>query len=418
MSFDFFNPSHLAFGSKLTKAFNQLNRLALDAEDALDDLRRVYDVYTQYVNRNYPCPVPSRPDAPCRTNEIFDLINDVQTIKELKIGEDNKLHCAINIFKRNTNRITVATGETELKHGFIYCTPSISNQRPERELQFVEDTLDGVGNFIAEFRVDSDNNISIIGDSSSYFLPGNFDHVTGMEYEEDITFEDGKYTATDNECIVCIGHGGTGIAFQQLRVNLNGEDVFLVNSRNLKNFSVMYLKPGDVLSGNMTRAFKVKYTKNIVPVPTPIEPGVITAEAIKPPNCISMSNLEGSPESFIGGGTYKARCVEPGTNVNFGYTPIVKIYCTNWNSIKSITFTADAAKQIGTVAPIHTPIDAILHFNDSTTETISSVTITRTINLLSYNNLNYIELKSTGLGSLASAGECYALYEDFSYESR
>ena len=33
MTFDFFNTSNLAFGSKLTKAFNQLDRLCNEAEE-------------------------------------------------------------------------------------------------------------------------------------------------------------------------------------------------------------------------------------------------------------------------------------------------------------------------------------------------------------------------------------------------
>lgn len=433
MSFDFFNTSHLAFGSKLTKAFLQLDRLCSEAEENQENLELILQEYSQYVNRNYKAPFPTRPDAPCRTNELFDIINDLNAIKYIRLNEEGNLECAINLFKRVSNRFTVASGSTTLKEGYASVIDSISNAHPEREIQFTEE-YPTTGNVLFQFRVDPEDNINIVGDSKSYFLPGTFNHIIGMEYDEDVltdaTTSNGKvYEASSYECIICIGYARWGTdrqytdgspdgSWSSLLINKNGNTIENVNGIQQRVYSVIYLNPGDKLSGNIKRAFRVKYTQNEVPIPSPAQPGVITAEAIMPHTCISMSNIEGNPESFIAGGTYRARCIEPGTNVNLGLTPIVNIYCTNWSSIRSITFTADAANQIGSIAPSHTPINAILHFNDSTTETISRLTNPSTINLSSYDNLDYIELESTSLGSLAAAGECYALYEDFSYELR
>lgn len=342
MSFDFFNPSHLAFGSKLTKAFNQLDRLYLDAQDAFNDLKRVYDTYNQYVGKNYLCPTPNRPDAPCRTNELFDLINDVNTIKELKVKGDGKLFCAVNIFKRSTNRITIASGETELKAGYVFYTPSISNRQPERTLQFVEDQADGDGNFLFEFRVDDDNNINIVGDSSSYFLPGTIDSFNGMKYDSDVLVDahtgGSTYTATDNECIVCVGYarygenrqytdGSTLSRWSQLTIRVNGNLIFNITGIQQRNFGVVYLKPGDVLSGDIKQAFRVKYTGNKVPVPSPID---VNFEYLDDVGTYEVTS--GSVEGFLNDRESLSIDADVGSNIGFIFK------AEDWENVKSIKF--------------------------------------------------------------------------------
>lgn len=285
MSFDFFNTSHLAFGSKLTKAFIQLDRLCTEAEENQENLNTILEQYTQYFNRNYKAPFPSRPDAPCRTNEIFDIINDLNSIKYLRLNEEGNLECAINLFKRASNRFTVASGTTTLKKGYASVIDSISNARPERDIQFTEE-YPSSGNFLFEFRIDGDN-INIIGDSKSYFLPGDFNHIIGMQYER--TVSTSSYTAEENECIVCVGKGGVGAdTIYNLTVKINGNTKLNINAKNMKNFGVVYLKPGDVLTGNMSTAFKVKYTQKEVPIP---EETTSSVEIYRAYNNISYSSL-------------------------------------------------------------------------------------------------------------------------------
>ena len=280
MSFDFFNPSHLAFGSKLTKAFNQLNRLCNEAEDNMDDLFRIYESYGQYINRNYPAPFPNRPDAPCRTNELFDLINDANTLKEAYISESGNFHCAVNLFKRSTNRFTVASGYTTKKNGYAFVQSSISNQNPERTIQFVDNYSEGNGNFLFRYRIDSDNNINIVGNTAEYFLPAGIRHITGMQkgstFMTDVTLNQ-SYTAPDYECVICVGYlgvsgwseGSPNGEFSCLDVRVNGKQICYNTGRNCKQYIVVYLKPNDVLSGRFKYAFKVKYTQVKNPDPTP-----------------------------------------------------------------------------------------------------------------------------------------------------
>lgn len=60
MTFDFFNTSNLAFGSKLTKAFNQLDRLCNEAEENIAKFLNQQSIFRDYVHRNYQVPVPTR----------------------------------------------------------------------------------------------------------------------------------------------------------------------------------------------------------------------------------------------------------------------------------------------------------------------------------------------------------------------
>lgn len=277
MTFNFFNPSHLAFGSKLTKAFNQLNKLCNEAEDNLDYLFQIYDTYKQYINRNYRAPFPTRGDAPCRVDELFDLINDAIIIKSLEVTEEEKFHCAINIFKRSTNRLTVAEGITELKKGYAFVRSSTSNQSPNRDIQFVENISEGQGSFLFQYRIDSDGSVNIIDEENNYFLPSNFNQVTGMKKGDTIY---SGHIAEEYEAVVIIGYARWGNNGEYtdgspwthgscLDVQINGNSICSISGWQCRQYTVVYLKPGDKLTGSFKQAFKVNYTKTSVPVPTP-----------------------------------------------------------------------------------------------------------------------------------------------------
>ena len=53
MSFDFFNTSYLAFGSKLYAAFVTLENLIMEAEDNLEQVKSDQAIYDEYLNKNY-----------------------------------------------------------------------------------------------------------------------------------------------------------------------------------------------------------------------------------------------------------------------------------------------------------------------------------------------------------------------------
>lgn len=328
MTFDFFNTSHLAFGSKLTKAFLQLDRLCTEAEENQANLKLILQEYEQYSNRNYKAPFPTRPDAPCRTNEIFDIINDLNSIKYIRLNSEGNLECAINLFKRVSNRFTIASGTTELKEGYASVIDSVSNARPEREIQFTE-TYPTAGNFLFQFKIE-DGNINILGDSKAYFLPGDFNHIIGMEYEKDVSTT--SYTAEGDECIVCVGQGGAGAdSIWPLTVKVNDKIKVDAKTKNTKNFAVIYPKKGDVITGNMSRAFKIKYLAKEVAIPTPIVPPTVSFEVLS--NTYDTCTVNsGSFDSYLnnnGTVSYSGFTTEYSTDFNFK--------CSDWNLIKSIS---------------------------------------------------------------------------------
>lgn len=293
MSFDYFNTSHLAFGAKISKAFLQLNRLLQEGEDNLQDLFQIYEFYAQYIDRNYPAPFPTRPDAPVRAKELYDLLNDGNTLRSIYLDNEGVLHVTVNLFKRISNRFTIASGSTELKEGFAFCRDSVSNKNYSRDIQFVEEYDDGIGNFLFEFRIDSDNNINIVGDSYNYYIPSNFDHITTME-KGDVIFTNQNlsmegYTAEDYEAILLVGYGypwdggvnpGNNDQKSDLHIRVNDKTVVNVTGWLCRQYGIVYLKPGDVLNADCKTAFRIKYKSGepVPPAPTPSpeppEPGI------------------------------------------------------------------------------------------------------------------------------------------------
>lgn len=305
MTFDYFNTSHLAFGSKISKAFTQLGRLLSEGEDNLEDLFAIYEFYQQYIDRNYPAPFPTRPDAPVRAKELYDLLNDGNTLRSIYLDSEGNLHAAVTLFKRISNRFTVAKGSTELKKGFAFCLDSISNKNYSRDIQFVENYNDGHGNFLFEFRIDANGNLNIVGDTNKYFIPSNFDHITSLEkgntvLEDALLSNKKSYTAQDYEAIVCIGYsvwgtapygndGGPDPYSSVLNVNINGTNVTEIHGYNLKQWTVVYLKPGEVLTGDIKKAFRVKYNSSEPIPPQPEPPGPV--EEISIQSYIGQSNI-------------------------------------------------------------------------------------------------------------------------------
>lgn len=286
MTFDYFNTSHLAFGSKITRAFNQLNKLTNEGQAKIDELLAIYELYNQFIDRNYPAPFPSRPDAPVRAKELFDIMNDGNSIRTIYLDEEeDELHVKVTLFNRLTNRFTVGEGTTDLKSGYAFCSSSISNASPNREINFAEEYSDGHGRFLFQFRVDGNNNINIVGDESyNYFIPSNFDHIKDLEKGPTVLTSsriDGTgYKAEDYEAILVVGYSYNqdsdnprkGESKSDLRVKVN--DVEYVDCAGWYNrqYVVVYLKPGDVLKASCKTAFKVIYTGNEPTQPTPPDP--------------------------------------------------------------------------------------------------------------------------------------------------
>lgn len=351
MTFDYFNSSHLAFGSKLTKAFNQLDKLYKEAENNLSDLFRIYEIYSQYINRNYRAPFPLRSDAPCRSDEIFDVINDSNVLKKAYINDSGKFHVEVNIFKRISNRFTIASGTTSKKKGYAFVVPSVSNVNPNSTIKFVSSYDEGEGNFLFQYRIGSDNSIYLIGNDVEYLIPGDTNYLTGMSLGDtlltDVTTSK-TYKATDCEAVLCIGYSAWGDDGQHndgsplskkscLDVRINSKQVAFITGWQCKHYIVVYLKPGDVLSGRFKKAVKVNYTKGSSPSPEPPETMTFTG---------SISNLTSITSGTIDG------YLNHGENISLaglGQGPKLNIRCSDWSALKNISIKMQSSYQYQSV---------------------------------------------------------------------
>ena len=250
MSFEYFNTSHLAFGSKLTKAFKQLEKMCIDGENNIAGFVEDVEYLGEYVNRNYRVPRPTSETSAVRVDDIIDVINDNYYIKEATY-KDGIFRLSINFFNKAINRMTIASGSTDIRDGYAYFKSSISNSDPASEIKFVEKKDDTLGNLLFKYRIDSKNVINIQDGTSSVitFKVGNMDKINSISFGDSVTL---PYTATDYCCVAVIGRlTGASQAPTSVQVVLNGNEILTSKGGFHKNTAFVYLKPDDVLSSNV-----------------------------------------------------------------------------------------------------------------------------------------------------------------------
>lgn len=249
MSFDFFNTSHLAFGSKLTAAFKRLEKLKNEAELNLKNVLEVQDIYKNYNERNYQIPVPATLDSPCRVDEVFQIIDAPFVIKRME-RSGGRLYVDILSFNKNTLRITCASGNTDLKEGSAYYEQSISNVATGRDIKFVSKTKTTTGVKLFDFRIDN-NGYICLENATDYIQTSNYGQYASLSDGGNISL---PYTASDYECVVVVGQQ------TDTEIRLNGTRILgYWGSGQDKRFVVCYLRAGDRITGNASAAFRVKY---------------------------------------------------------------------------------------------------------------------------------------------------------------
>lgn len=259
MSFDYFNNSMLAFGTKITRAFRTLEKLEAEAEANVAQVIKDQEVFNEYIDRNYQVPRPTRDESPVRTDEVFDILNDKEVyIRRLEYS-DNKLRVDLTIFNRSNNRITRLSDTTSKKSGYVYFKSSLSNQRPDGTLVFEDDPYLTDESLLFQYRVDSLGNINLIGDTSRLnIIPYDDSQYISMSKGTKLATNSAKYTAKDYEAVLIIGESN------QTLVNLNGKWIFGNKEKmgygNIRH-CILYLKPDDVITGTYDRIFRINYNK-------------------------------------------------------------------------------------------------------------------------------------------------------------
>ncbi len=256
MPFDYFNNSHLAFGSRITRAFRQLESLANDAENLIENYSANLAYFSQYVNRNYPVPFPTNGYNPVQVAQLFDILNDEINIRELYF-DGEKLHVKINYFNNANNRFVIASGETTLKEGYAYIKMGISNSNPEGEILFSENEIYASRFLLFRYRIDSNNKINLIKTEGALmkFRDGDINHIQSLRIGDQVTL---PYTSTDYEAILVQGqlvHNGNSVD-----CTIDDTESIVAGGSTVQRYGIVYMKPNETLKATTySSAYKVIY---------------------------------------------------------------------------------------------------------------------------------------------------------------
>lgn len=255
MSFNNFNPGRTGFGKKITAVFRSLDELLANAEERISDVTNNTDYYLQFLDQNYRAPFPTKPGNPVRSDEFYDLVASYDLIPQMSYN-GTTFTVTIPIFSSNNQRATRATGSTTLKSGYAIVKLSQSLTNLDREIRFSENE-DNIGDeqVLFKYRIGPNNKIHI-SDQIGILAYNSCDDTQYKGFSTQSISGTG-YTATDYECIACTCNS----ADASRSVYLNGRLIFRhSNSRNVRNqHIILYLKPGDKLTGNITNIFRINY---------------------------------------------------------------------------------------------------------------------------------------------------------------
>lgn len=257
MPFDYFNPSHLAFGSKLTRAFRQLEKMCIDAENNVNKFIADVAYLGQYINRNYRIPAPTSAGSPVRTDEIFDVLNDEIIIKQIEY-KDGIFNVGINYFNRGTDRFTIGQGSTDLKEGYAYVKESVSNTNPTQEIKFTDDEFSVHGLYLFKYRIDNSDNINLtVGNDTILKIdPLGVNHINNMAIGSRVT---PPYTATDYEAILVLGVNTNSSQRYSYKIKLDDKEI-ISRGATEKMYHVVYMKPDQKLTADYyDKAYKIIY---------------------------------------------------------------------------------------------------------------------------------------------------------------
>lgn len=255
MGFDFFNTSHLAFGSKLTQAFQELEKQASITEDSLRVVQEYLNLGNVYNNRNYRVAFPAELTSPVRTNELFDILDNCQSyIRELSY-KDGTINVSVVLYDQLNNIVTNATGNTSnVLEGYCYVRKAGSNSKTDKDIQFLTKESKSAGILLFRYRVDAYGRLQIKDINDCMIItPGDDTEYTTLVQSGE--FSESSHKATEFEGVLIVHEG-----MQANQTILNGQQVYAGYAPNNRVPGILYLKPGDVLSkGRISNCIKFHY---------------------------------------------------------------------------------------------------------------------------------------------------------------
>lgn len=166
MTYKYFNNSMLAFGLNITNSFKSLAKQVDDLTERVgDNIAEILDANGQYIYKNYKAPIPTQTDKPCRTQEIFDILNIIPFSGTISY-ESNIFSVDFMLYNDKTDKISVIRGEKDMTNisnpkGYILFTESLDNNfETPKAIQFVEEVgyLDE-DKVLFEYRIEKEDGI-------------------------------------------------------------------------------------------------------------------------------------------------------------------------------------------------------------------------------------------------------------------
>lgn len=257
MTFDNFNPGRLGFGKKITSAFNSLDEMLLATQDRLKDITQNTEYYKRFKNNNYQAPKPNKPGMPVRTDEFLDVVDKSDIINNMTFDGTN-FSVDVAIYNSNTRRVTRAKGNTTLKSGYAIAILSQSLTNLETTIRFsATDDAFGTERTLFKYRIGTNGKIHLV-QPEKYIGCYPFDDTqyTSISAGENLP---NPYTANDYECIMAtVEHAPED---QWRNICVNGNEYFSHTSPRgtREQHAILYLKPGDKVTGGYKNAFRVDY---------------------------------------------------------------------------------------------------------------------------------------------------------------
>lgn len=258
MSYDYFNTSSLAFGTKLTTAFNSLSRLIDETKESMAYIQEARDFYAPYYEKNFDVPIPKTPQSAVRTEYFSDWALTADPRVEYEFANDG-IDFTVVTKDSAYGVVTKHVGYTQDNVGSVYGIREYRTSGDVQLLSFVE--KEGYDHLF-DYRYSNQKWI-ILSNQNTDLIPleyGEYNQYRELNVVETVT--PGSYTATDYECVVLSGYeqyAPPNIQRQKLEVYLN--DDLVCDTTESLGFSkvVLYLRPGDVIKGKYSNGLRILY---------------------------------------------------------------------------------------------------------------------------------------------------------------
>lgn len=243
MTYNYFNSGRLAFGKKITAAFNSLYELLNAATEHVNTATDTLQYYTEFAGKNYPTPEPITGNMVSRTDEAFDILANSFYIK--RFDTDGTIaNFEIVYFSKDYSRITCASGSTEKESGYAIVKLSTSLTDFNKTIRF-SDTDDATTGEKLLFKFErSGSDIYIIDPSIvGELILGDVVNYKSLSLTK---VGDNYYKATKKAECVMIRHGVSTFC----DMYLNGKRILWARSLQHTNVGlILYLQKGDEVSG-------------------------------------------------------------------------------------------------------------------------------------------------------------------------